>query len=63
MVFPNPKTNIKLQHVRFYRGVEILRAVTPVGSVYVAWMDKFYSSPQAEALRMLIDEWWMLRRN
>lgn len=54
---------IKFQSVGYYRGIEMLCSMMSGKLVFVAWMDKFYSSDNPAALYEVIDLWWKLRRN
>lgn len=54
---------IRFHSVGHYRGVELLSTVMNKKIVFVAWMEKFYSSENPAALYELIDAWWTLRAN
>lgn len=54
---------IKFQSLGHYRGIEILSTMLKGKLVFVAWMDKFYSSDQVNVLHQLIDAWWKVRAN
>lgn len=55
--------NISYLSIGHYRGIEILSTVKGGQILFVAWMERFYSSTSTDALYTLIDLWWKLRSN
>ncbi len=54
---------IKFQSLGHYRGIELLSTMLKGKLVFLAWLDKFYSSDNPATLYELIDAWWKLRAN
>lgn len=54
---------IRFQSLGHYRGVELLASMMGGRLVFMAWMDKFYSSENPAALYEVVDAWWKLRMN
>ena len=59
----NTTSPIQYQSVGHYRGIKLLMVNAAGKRLFVAWMDKFYSSEVVDPLFELIDQWWTLRQN